>query len=86
MKLYTPEGNELMDVGALSREGNDIIIEGTIMGAMPTRAVVRPEEARKMFGLLRVGMMPFLAGFMFRPAGKHAPTPPNPLAGLLDDY
>jgi hypothetical protein len=86
MKLFTPEGDELMDVGALRRNGNDIVIEGTIMGAMPTQAVVRPEEARKMFGLLKPALLPFLATFIFRKATPRAPTPPNPLAGLLDDY
>ncbi len=86
MKLFTPEGDELMDVGALRRQGNDLIIEGTIMGAMPTQAVLRPEEARKMFGLLRMGMLPFLASFMFRRASPRAAPPVNPLAGLLDDY
>jgi len=86
MKLFTPEGDELMDVKALRRDGNDIVIEGTIMGAMPTQAVVRPEEARKMFALLKPAMLPFLGSFLFRKAARRPPPPPNPLAGLLDDY
>lgn len=86
MKLFTPEGDELMDVKALTRVGNDIVIEGTIMGAMPTKAVVRPEEARKMFKLLRPAMLPFLSTFIMRKAQKRAAAPPNPLEGLLDDY
>lgn len=86
MKMFTPEGDELMDVGALTRDGNDLVIEGTIMGAMPTRAVIRPEEARRMFGLLKPSLLPFLTTFLFRRSGPRAPAPPNPLAGLLDDY
>lgn len=86
MKLYTPEGDELMDVAALTRDGNDIIIEGTIMGAMPTRAVIRPEEARKMFKLLKPGLLPFFASFIFRRSEQRPTSPPNPLAGLTDDY
>lgn len=86
MKLFTPEGDELMHVKALRRDGNDIVIEGTIMGAMPTQAVVRPEEARRMFGLLKPGLMPFLSSFIFRKAARRPPPAPNPLAGLLDDY
>ena len=86
MKLFTPEGDELMDVGALKRVGNDLVIEGTIMGAMPTQAVLRPEQARKAFGLLSLGLLPFLLSFIFRGATPRPPAPPNPLAGLLDDY
>lgn len=86
MKLFTPEGDELMDIAALRRVGDDLVIDGKIMGSMPTQAVLRPEEARKMFGLLKVGMLPFLGTFLFRRAPKRPEPMANPLAGLLDDY
>jgi len=86
MKLFTPEGDELMDVATLKRVGNDLVIEGKIMGAMPTQAVVRPDEARKMFRLLSPKLMPFLMTFLLRRPGKRPAAPPNPLEGRLDDY
>lgn len=86
MKLYTPDGQELMNVAAIRRDGNNLVVEGIIMGAMPTQAVLRPEEARRMFGLLKPALMPFLLSFIFRRSGPRVEAPANPLAGLLDDY
>ena len=53
MKLYTPDGNELMEVQRLEREGNVLVVRGTIMGTMPTRAVIRPGQLRAALSLLR---------------------------------
>jgi hypothetical protein len=52
MKLHTPDGNELMEVNRLEREGDHLVIRGTIMGTMPTKAVLRPEQLRAAFSLL----------------------------------
>lgn len=75
-----------MDVSALRRDGNDLVIVGTIMGSMPTRAVLRPSELRMMFALLSRSMVPFLLSMLFRSDNARMPKHPNPLAGLLDDY
>lgn len=53
MKLHTPDGNELMEVQRLEREGNVLIVRGTIMGTMPTKAVIRPSQLRAALSLLR---------------------------------
>jgi hypothetical protein len=86
MRLFTPDGQELMHVTALRRDGNNLVIDGTIMGAMPTQAVIRPDEARAIFRLIKPGMLPFLASFMLRRKRPVQAAPINPLAGLLDDY
>ena len=52
MKLHTPDGNELMEVNRIEREGNQLVVRGTIMGTMPTKAVIRPENLRAVFALL----------------------------------
>lgn len=52
MKLYTMDNTELMDVSALKTEGASLVVIGTIMGAMPTEAVLRPAELRKAFKLV----------------------------------
>ena len=66
MKLYTGDNSELMEVRALRREGNDLIVEGTIMGAMPISAVLRPAELRGMFKLLSLKTFLFIIGMFFR--------------------
>ncbi len=86
MKLYTPDGQELMNVSAIRREGNNLVVDGVIMGAMPAQAVLRPDEARSVMRVLAPGLLPFLASFMFRRAGAPPASLPNPLEGLLDDY
>jgi hypothetical protein len=66
MKLYAGDGSELMDVSAVRSEGNCLIIEGTIMGAMPIQASLRPAELRSGFKLLSFKTIAFLIGMMFR--------------------
>lgn len=52
MKMHTPDGNELMAVQRLEREGDHLVVRGTIMGTMPTKAVIHPAELRAAFKLL----------------------------------
>jgi len=52
MKLYTSDNTDLMEVSRIYPDGRDLIVEGTIMGAMPVRAVLKPAELRKAFGLM----------------------------------
>ncbi|MGQ0700964.1 MAG: hypothetical protein ACT4PZ_22325 [Panacagrimonas sp.] len=57
MKLHTPEGRELMEVLRVERDGDRLVVRGIIMGTMPTRAVIRPEQIRAAFGLLSWGLI-----------------------------
>jgi hypothetical protein len=52
MKLYTSDNTDLMEVSRIYPNGCNLIVEGTIMGAMPIRAVLKPAELRKGFGLM----------------------------------
>jgi hypothetical protein len=54
VKLYTPDNSELIEISAIGRVPEGLLIEGTIMGAMPMKAVLRPEELRRAFRLLTV--------------------------------
>ena len=54
MKLYTMDNTELMDVSAIRTEGKSLVVSGTIMGAMPTEAVLLPAELRKAFKLVNL--------------------------------
>jgi hypothetical protein len=60
MKIYGADGKELMTVSSLERDGSTLVIKGKIFGTMPLTARVRPEEARKAFGLLNFRMLLFL--------------------------
>jgi hypothetical protein len=52
MKLYTMDNAELMQVSAIRAEEGNLVVTGTIMGAMPVVAVVTPHELRKVFSVL----------------------------------
>jgi hypothetical protein len=67
MKLFTPEKTELIDVTKISSSVDGVVIEGTIMGALPMRAVLTPAELRKAFGLLTVRTAFTLLAMLFRP-------------------
>ena len=52
MKLFTPEKTELLNVTAIAAHRDGLIIHGKIMGAMPMKAVLTPQELRNTFRLL----------------------------------
>lgn len=66
MKIYGADGKEMMNVSKLEREGSTLVIKGKIFGAMPLTAKLKPEEARKIFGMLSFRMWLFLITLPFR--------------------
>ena len=66
MKLYSPDKSELMDVSAIERDGDDLVIKGKVFGSMPMTAKLRPAEARKVFGLLNLKLVLFILTLPFR--------------------
>ena len=66
MKLTSADKSELMNVSALERDGNLLVIKGKIFGAMPMTAKLSPAEFRKGFGLLNFKLLLFLLTFPFR--------------------
>lgn len=67
MKMHTPDGSELMQVQRLERHGDQLVVRGVIMGTMPMRAVLRPEELRAAFGLLSFRLIFDLIVLLLRP-------------------
>jgi len=57
MKLFGPDGSNLMVVESVTVFGRDIQIKGKIMGAMPMTAVLRPREMRRAFRLITLGVL-----------------------------
>ena len=66
MKIYGQDQTEVMQVSALEREGNTLVIKGKVFGAMPITAKLTPEEGRKGLQLLNVKLVVFLLTFLFR--------------------
>jgi hypothetical protein len=52
MKLYAADNSDLMEISSIYPEDDNLVIEGTIMGAMPIRAIVKPSEVRRAMGLM----------------------------------
>ena len=55
-----------MEVGSLKTEGNNLIVVGTIMGAMPVEAMLTPAELRKAIKLLSLSLVFFVIGMFFK--------------------
>jgi len=64
--LYGTDKAELLEVTALGRQDNQLIIKGKAFGTMPITARLTPEEARAALRLLRPGMLLFLLSLPFR--------------------
>ena len=66
MKLYSPDGSELMRVESLERDGSVLLIKGKVFGAMPMTARLKPAEARieELESLARLAF--FLLTFLMR--------------------
>ena len=66
MKLYSPDKSELMDVSAIERDGDDLVIKGKVFGAMPMTARLRPAEAKKALELVNFKLALFILTLPFR--------------------
>lgn len=52
MKLYMTDNSDLLEIFKIYPENGNLIVEGTIMGAMPVKAVVKPAEIRSALRLM----------------------------------
>ncbi|MDB5968412.1 MAG: hypothetical protein JWQ90_862 [Hydrocarboniphaga sp.] len=66
MKLYASDNSELMEISKIYHLNGTLIVEGTIMGAMPIRAIVKPVEIRKAMGLMSLKTMLYAFLMLFR--------------------
>jgi hypothetical protein len=64
--LYGPAGEDLLVIRSIEREGNSVVVKGQAYGSMPLTATLRPEQARRLFKLLKLPLIPFLVSFLFR--------------------
>ena len=66
MKLYNPDGTELMTITGVKPTGHCLTIEGSLFGGMPIRTQLRPEQARAGLKLLTFRKFLFLIGLLCR--------------------
>jgi hypothetical protein len=66
MKIYDANDQELMQVRAIAREGDTLVIRGKIFGAMPMVAKLSPTEARAALKLLDAKTIWFVLTLLFR--------------------
>ncbi|OJW62749.1 MAG: hypothetical protein BGO57_14500 [Sphingomonadales bacterium 63-6] len=66
MKIYSADKSELMQVSAIERKGNDLVLKGKVFGTMPMSATLTPEQARAAFKLLTPQLILFLLTMPFR--------------------
>jgi hypothetical protein len=66
MKIYGADGKEMMTVTSIERVDSDLVIKGKLFGTMPLTARLKPAEARKALGLLRLRTFFFLLSLPFR--------------------
>ncbi|MEJ2410271.1 MAG: hypothetical protein P8Y58_01940 [Novosphingobium sp.] len=66
MQLKTIDSDALMDVKALRRDGDNLVIEGRIMGALPIQAMLTPDQARAALKLIDFKTVLFLLTILFR--------------------
>lgn len=64
--LYSTDNSKLMEIEALERSGNDLLIKGKVFGAMPMTARLSPAEARKGLKLVGFKLAWFLLTFLLR--------------------
>jgi hypothetical protein len=70
VKFYTPEKTVLMDITAVKSHPDGLLIEGKIMGAMPMKAILHPEEMRKAFKLMNRPLYIKVIGMLLRRQSK----------------
>lgn len=66
MKLYTSDNMELMEVSSLKTDGSNLIVNGTIMGAMPVEAVMTPQELRNALKLVNLKVIWQIVTMLFK--------------------
>jgi hypothetical protein len=63
----TSDNTELMEVSSFKTDQSNLVVCGTIMGAMPIEAVLTPAELRKVFKLLTFKTVWHVIKMLFTP-------------------
>jgi hypothetical protein len=55
-----------MQISAIERSGNELLVKGKVFGTMPVTARLKPSEARKGLRMLGLPLVLFLLTFLVR--------------------
>jgi hypothetical protein len=66
VKVYGPDGKEMMTVSAIERDGAELLVKGKIFGTMPLTARLKPQDARAAMRLMSWRTRWFLLTLPFR--------------------
>ncbi|MFH1775811.1 MAG: hypothetical protein ABH839_04085 [Chloroflexota bacterium] len=66
VRLYTREGAVMVEASKLERRGDDLVMKGKIMGAMPATIYIRPEEVWAGLGLVTRQILFYLPLLLIR--------------------
>ena len=66
MKLYMPDHTELIEVTSVTQHEDGVQIEGAIMGTMPMKAVLRPDQLRSSFRFVTPSLVWTVFTMLFR--------------------
>jgi hypothetical protein len=66
VKLFTLDKTILMDVTGVSPHQQGVLIEGKVMGTMPMKVVLRPEQLRAGLKFLTPGLIWAVITMLFR--------------------
>jgi hypothetical protein len=66
MKFYTADKTVLMEITAIRPHREGLSIEGKIMGTMPMKAVLRPEELRAGFRFASWALIKTVVGMLLQ--------------------
>lgn len=70
MKFFTLDKTILMDLSTVTPHEQGILIEGKIMGTMPMKVVLRPEELRTGLKLISPRLIFALLSMLFRKSSQ----------------
>lgn len=60
MKMYSKEGVEMLETMSMTRDGDNLVIKGRMMGAMVTSIYLKPKDLWQSLGLLSFSTMAYL--------------------------
>lgn len=66
MKIYGPDGKEMMTISSIERDDSMLVVKGKIFGAMPLTAKLQPSEVRKGLKLMSWRTLLFVLTLPFR--------------------
>ena len=66
MKLANKDGQTMVDVSAVERNGNDLKIRAKIAGTMSMAIYLKPEEAWTIFRLLKWPIIWYMPAFLYK--------------------